>query len=1055
MKRLLILLVLLSVFLGVPIPEVYAIPPTPLVKLPTTCNNGETVVWNSTTRKWDTCAAFAGGGDMLASVYVGGGLLLNSVGGTGLDSSGSTGTPYVTAGTWSIMNAATARTNLGLAIGTNVQAYDADLTTYAGITPSANIQTFLGSADYAAMRTNMGVQAADDDLTTYAGITPSANIQTLLGSADFSTARTNLGLAIGTDVLAPDGDGSSLTSLSGSAIASGTVPTDYLPANSDSSAGIVASGAAQVSKVWKTDAAGVPGWRDDATAGSPTFNTIGTGTNESATMTVGTGGTLTYSGTGVVNANQFMGVTSVDATEFGYLNGVTSAIQTQISGKQAAAAALTTYAGIAPSANVQTMLGSADNAAILSNIGAQAADADLTTYAGITPSANVQTMLGSANNAAILSNIGAQAASANLTEYATTNPSANGLSLISAVDYAAMKTLMDLDVGSDIQAYNAGLQSIAGVTETAGGMLYSTASNTFSNLALGSSGALLRSNGTAPAWTTTTLPNTVAAGSVLAANTANTLSAVSSTSGTKVLSNTDGTISWASPSGTGDLKADGTIPLTADWDAVHTITSEKFVSSKTTGVAGSSALYEASGTDVNVIGWMGPASIASSWLYQFNSTAPTAGQVMAFGVPAGTGGPDGEAVSTQTWITPALSSGYTDQVTLNSITAGGIAYGSAANTIDSTEAATQYGVVYGGGTGAPGITAAGTNNQVLKASTSAAPAFGSLVAGDLPTVPASKGGTGVANNDANTITFNGGNYSLGLTLGGNTSVTFPTTGTLQTTTGTPANFVIASQAAGDILYASSNSAWSRLGKGTDGQVLTLAAGVPSWTTQGSGPHAFNDTNNTVSGRTTGTFVRATGATTYDWSDYILSGTTGQTYTFPSATTTVVGAGSANTFTGVNDFGGATSLEIPNGASPTVDAAGEIAIDTTSDQIKYYGGAERVIPYKKTFSVVVPSVAATDDMLIMKAPYGMTLTAIDCIVSAATSATINIQECDSAGANCTDTATSDLACDTDGANTTTFNNATVDSGDWLKLDVASISGTPGNLTVTATYSVVGD
>ena len=35
------------------------------------------------------------------------------------------------------------------------QSKDADLTTYAGITPSANIQTLLGSADYAAMRSNM------------------------------------------------------------------------------------------------------------------------------------------------------------------------------------------------------------------------------------------------------------------------------------------------------------------------------------------------------------------------------------------------------------------------------------------------------------------------------------------------------------------------------------------------------------------------------------------------------------------------------------------------------------------------------------------------------------------------------------------------------------------------------------------------------------------------------------------------------------------------------------------------------------------------------------
>jgi len=49
------------------------------------------------------------------------------------------------------------RTLLGLVVGTNVQAYDADLAYLAGFTPSANVKTILNAADYSAIRTALGL----------------------------------------------------------------------------------------------------------------------------------------------------------------------------------------------------------------------------------------------------------------------------------------------------------------------------------------------------------------------------------------------------------------------------------------------------------------------------------------------------------------------------------------------------------------------------------------------------------------------------------------------------------------------------------------------------------------------------------------------------------------------------------------------------------------------------------------------------------------------------------------------------------------------------------
>jgi hypothetical protein len=120
-------------------------------------------------------------------------------------------TPSANAQALLLLSYAAMRTNLNLVIGTDVQAYDSDLTTWAGISPSANAQALL-LLTYAAMRTNLNlvvgtdVQAYDAQLDTWSGVTPSANGQSLVAAADYSAMRTNLGLVVGTDVQAYDAD---------------------------------------------------------------------------------------------------------------------------------------------------------------------------------------------------------------------------------------------------------------------------------------------------------------------------------------------------------------------------------------------------------------------------------------------------------------------------------------------------------------------------------------------------------------------------------------------------------------------------------------------------------------------------------------------------------------------------------------------------------------------------------------------------------------------------------------------------------------------------------
>ena len=159
-----------------------------------------------------------------------------------------------------------------------------------------------------------------------------------------------------------------------------------------------------------------------------------------------------------------------------------------------------------------------------------------------------------------------------------------------------------------------------------------------------------------------------------------------------------------------------------------------------------------------------------------------------------------------------------------------------------------------------------------------------------------------------------------------------------------------------------------------------------------------------------------------------------------------------TLLGTWDYGGATALEIPNGTGNTMSAIGQIAFDTTDNQLLIATSTDnypavfptRIKLFAGGLASTSPDFVSGGIIPTSQQIDGFIVDSISCQVDGGTSVVINLSN----AAGTTDSTT--VTCDTDGQTETNTANKVYPAGSFNRVELGTVTGAVDYLT----YSVWG-